>query len=323
MDKHKYEKFISNLVDDELKFESGLVARLDEASYQNGIIEQEAIVDAQAKQATKGESVWQAENKELLSKFKQGTEELKPSHSRTRTLQGFEPHLRRLLGTLKQINLRQNLINNFKYGPREDGPTGDKGITAISFKDQHHQDPDMVWTSLKIYTIIKSPKKIENLDLLESLSTLYLIQNKISQIEALDNLAKTLTSGNRITKLEGLDSLKKLQVSDTGANQTDNMTGIEGLNNLEELWANNNKMLIPRWNAIKNYLKGNPLQSEMGVNYRHKILIACPQLFKSMLRLLNLNRKSFFVVLLNPIKVKMNLPFERTFVQEYGIYQLD
>ncbi|KAH9442498.1 hypothetical protein KEM48_011908 [Puccinia striiformis f. sp. tritici PST-130] len=142
MDKHKYEKFISNLVDDELKFESGLVARLDEASYQNGIIEQEAIVDAQAKQATKGESVWQAENKELLSKFKQGTEELKPSHSRTRTLQGFEPHLRRLLGTLKQINLRQNLINNFKYGPREDGPTGDKGITAISFKDQHHQDPD-------------------------------------------------------------------------------------------------------------------------------------------------------------------------------------
>ncbi|POW06077.1 hypothetical protein PSHT_10504, partial [Puccinia striiformis] len=271
MDKHKYEKFISNLVDDELKFESGLVARLDEASYQNGIIEQEAIVDAQAKQATKGESVWQAENKELLSKFKQGTEELKPSHSRTRTLQGFEPHLRRLLGTLKQINLRQNLINNFKYGPREDGPTGDKGITAISFKDQHHQDPD------------SQLKTEDDLTPSESLSTLYLIQNKISQIEALDNLAKTLTSGNRITKLEGLDSLKKLQVSDTGANQTDNMTGIEGLNNLEELWANNNKMLIPRWNAIKNYLKGNPLQSEMGVNYRHKILIACPQLFKSML----------------------------------------
>ncbi|KAH9472500.1 hypothetical protein Pst134EA_003109 [Puccinia striiformis f. sp. tritici] len=379
--------------------ESGVVARLDEASYQNGIIEREAILDAQAKQATKDESVWQAENEELLSEFKQGTEELKLSHSRIRTLRGFELHLRRLSGTLKRINLRQNLINKLKYGPRIDGPTGDKGIAAISLEDQPDQDPDSqpkteddltpfsgleVLEELDLYDnqiskiegLHQLPnlktldfsfnliRKIENLDSLESLSTLYLIQNKISQIEALDNLAKTLTSlelgsnrirhitnlsclinltelwlgRNKISKLEGLDSLvnlrslsiqsnriikleglsnlvsleelyishngltsigdglstnKKLRVLDIGANQIDDMTGIEGLNNLEELWANNNKMSIPGWNSIENYLakdrmkdlqtiylEGNPLQSEMGVNYRRKILIACPQLIQ-------------------------------------------
>ncbi|KAI9628855.1 hypothetical protein H4Q26_018399 [Puccinia striiformis f. sp. tritici PST-130] len=328
--------------------ESGVVARLDEASYQNGIIEREAILDAQAKQATKDESVWQAENEELLSEFKQGTEELELSHSRIRTLQGFELHLRRLSGTLKRINLRQNLINKLKYGPRIDGPTGDKGIAAISLEDQPDQDPDsqpkteddltpFKWLGNFSFNLIR---KIENLDSLESLSTLYLIQNKISQIEALDNLAKTLTqfrvrkqpnpSRNKISKLEGLDSLvifelsiqsnriikleglsnlvsleelyishngltsigdglsTNLRVLDIGANQIDDMTGIEGLNNLEELW-----MSIPGWNSIENYLakdrmkdlqtiylEGNPLQSEMGVNYRRKILIACPQLIQ-------------------------------------------
>ncbi|KAI9626203.1 hypothetical protein H4Q26_015954, partial [Puccinia striiformis f. sp. tritici PST-130] len=364
--------------------ESGVVARLDEASYQNGIIEREAILDAQAKQATKDESVWQAENEELLSEFKQGTEEHHYQGTRTITfkdkdLQGFELHLRRLSGTLKRINLRQNLINKLKYGPRIDGPTGDKGIAAISLEDQPDQDPDSqpkteddltpfsgleVLEELDLYDnqiskiegLHQLPnlktldfsfnliRKIENLDSLESLSTLYLIQNnlelgsnrirhitnlsclinltelwlgrnKISKLEGLDslvNLRSLSIQSNRIIKLEGLSNLVSLEelyishngltsigdglppiVLDIGANQIDDMTGIEGLNNLEELWANNNKMSIPGWNSIENYLakdrmkdlqtiylEGNPLQSEMGVNYRRKILIACPQLIQ-------------------------------------------
>lgn len=38
------------------------VARLDEASYQDGIQERQAIVDAHAVEGSKDESVWQAEN---------------------------------------------------------------------------------------------------------------------------------------------------------------------------------------------------------------------------------------------------------------------
>jgi hypothetical protein len=38
------------------------VARLDEASYQDGIQERQAILEAQAIEGAKDESVWQAEN---------------------------------------------------------------------------------------------------------------------------------------------------------------------------------------------------------------------------------------------------------------------
>ncbi|PLW15181.1 hypothetical protein PCANC_12841, partial [Puccinia coronata f. sp. avenae] len=158
---------------------------------------------------------------------------------------------------------------------------------------------------------------IANLSCLTNLTELWLGRNKISKLEGLDslvNLRSLSIQSNRIVKLEGLENLvkleelyishngltsigeglsanKKLRVLDVGANEINDMSGIEGLSELEELWANNNKLTVAGWIAIEGslsakamthlqtvYLEGNPLQVEMGANYRRKIMLACPQL---------------------------------------------
>ncbi|OAV88266.1 hypothetical protein PTTG_08455 [Puccinia triticina 1-1 BBBD Race 1] len=238
------------------------VARLDEASYQDGIQERQAILDAQAAEGSKDESVWQAENEELLNEFKEGTEELELSHSRIRTLRGFERHLRRLAPSLKRINLRQNLINQLRFSPKIDGKaSGSIPLDAKDSEPEHppehcdHQDLDVVEViapfehlqaleELDLYDnqigkiegldslqnlktldfSFNLIRRIENLDPLRSLSTLYLIQNKISQIEALDHLSDTLTS------------------LELGSNRIRHIANLACLTNLTELWLGRNKI---------------------------------------------------------------------------------
>jgi len=237
------------------------VARLDEASYQDGIQERQAILDAHAVEGSKDESVLQVENEELLHEFKEGTEELELSHSRIRTLRGFEAHLRRLAPSLKRINLRQNLINKLKFSPKI--VATEAGSTPLEAKDlesDHHSpqnpaeeesdqaispfEPLKLLEELDLYDnqigkiegldhlhnlktldfSFNTIRRIENLDSLNSLTTLYLIQNKISQIEALDNLANTLTS------------------LELGSNRIRQITNLSCLTNLTELWLGRNKI---------------------------------------------------------------------------------
>ncbi|KAA1103503.1 hypothetical protein PGT21_020035 [Puccinia graminis f. sp. tritici] len=257
------------------------VARLDEASYQDGIQERQAILEAQAIEGAKDESVWQAENEELLTEFKEGTEELELSHSRIRTLRGFERHLERLAPSLKRINLRQNLINQLKFNPRIDSKA-----TPLEIKDnqppENSQDetPDQVLLEviapfghlegleeLDLYDnqIAKIEglenlhnlktldfsfnliRRIENLDSLRSLTTLYLIQNKISQIEALDNLANTLTSlelgSNRIRQITNLACLTNLTELWLGRNKISKLEGLDALVNLRSLSIQSNRIV--------------------------------------------------------------------------------
>lgn len=74
---------------------------------------------------------------------------------------------------------------------------------------------------------------------------------------------------------------------DIGNNFIQKVENISHLTELEEFWANNN--LIDNFAEVEGqlstlktldtvYLEGNPLQKDMGVNYRRKIMLALPQL---------------------------------------------
>ncbi|KAG0150122.1 hypothetical protein CROQUDRAFT_652823 [Cronartium quercuum f. sp. fusiforme G11] len=160
-------------------------------------------------------------------------------------------------------------------------------------------------------------RRISNLSALTNLTELWLGRNKIIKLEGLSTLVnlKTLSiQSNRIVQLEGLEGLFQLEelyishnglakigdglaknvnlrVLDIASNRIDDLSGIECLTKLEELWANNNQLQVSAFHAIAPalseasmpdlttvYLEGNPLQAEMGANYRRKIKLACPQI---------------------------------------------
>lgn len=139
--------------------------------------------------------------------------------------------------------------------------------------------------------------KLEGLDTLVNLKSLSIQSNRIVTLEGLDRLhalEELYISHNGLTRIgTGLAANKRLKILDIASNQIEDLGGIEGLTNLEELWANNNKISLNSFNSISPeisklsmpnlktiYLEGNPLQSDMGVNYRRKIALACPQVLQ-------------------------------------------
>lgn len=137
--------------------------------------------------------------------------------------------------------------------------------------------------------------KLEGLSTLVNLKTLSIQSNRIVQLEGLDeliNLEELYISHNGLTKIgDGLANNKNLRVLDIAANRIDDLHGIECLTKLEELWANNNRLTVAAFNTISPslsessmpdlttvYFEGNPLQADMGANYRRKIKLACPQI---------------------------------------------
>ena len=88
--------------------------------------------------------------------------------------------------------------------------------------------------------------KIENLEPLTQLESLYLRWNMIKTIENLSNLGATLRElelyDNQISKLENLDSLVNLEILDVSHNRLRKIEGLENLTKLKKLYLVSNKI---------------------------------------------------------------------------------
>ncbi|KAH8920166.1 L domain-like protein [Atractiella rhizophila] len=156
-------------------------------------------------------------------------------------------------------------------------------------------------------------RKIENLSpLAPTLTMLWLGKNKITSLAGLEELVnlktlsvqsnrlteigetlRTLTkleelylSHNGLTVLDGLEENKKLTILDCAANKIATIAPLSHLTELEDFWANDNKLSSldslplsqehnPNLSTI--YLEGNPLQREEGSAYRRKVMLMLPQ----------------------------------------------
>lgn len=259
------------------------VARLEASSYEIGHQEIQRLSEQEAIESSRGESVWKLENEQLLNEFKEGTEEIDLSHSRIRTLRGFESHLDRLAASLKRLNLRQNLIKKLKlsqasldsqsksssdHHPQQQeqpaeriGPQDHDEIGLSPFEPlESLQELDLYDNQIskiegldKLKSLISLDlsfnliRKIENLADLSSLTTLYLIQNKISQIEGLERLADKLISlelgSNRIRHINNLTLLTNLTELWLGRNKISKLEGLETLVNLRSLSIQSNRIV--------------------------------------------------------------------------------
>ncbi|GAA5929770.1 type 1 protein phosphatase-activating protein SDS22 [Sporobolomyces koalae] len=131
--------------------------------------------------------------------------------------------------------------------------------------------------------------KIEGLEGLTGLRTLSIQSNRLTKIEGLDSLVsleELYLSHNGLTKVEGLEKLTSLTTLDIGHNKITEITSesLSSLVELEELWANNNLLeTLPTLppashpNLSTVYLEGNPVQAQLGPNYRRKVMLECPQ----------------------------------------------
>ncbi|MBW0498547.1 hypothetical protein O181_038262 [Austropuccinia psidii MF-1] len=245
-------------------------ARLDHSSYQEGIEESKRLIEEQAIESSRGELAWSIENQDLINEIKPGTEEIDLSHSRIRTLRGFEQHLVALAPSLKRLNFRQNLINSLQLDQLIDHRSdGSLAKSAQDLSDQkivpfhplvHLEELDLYDNQISKIAGLDSLenlktldlsfnliRKIENLDHLKSLKTFYLIQNKISRIEKLDCLCNTLTSlelgSNRIRHITNLSSLTNLTELWLGRNKISKLEGLESLVNLKSLSIQSNRIV--------------------------------------------------------------------------------
>lgn len=139
-----------------------------------------------------------------MNDVSEGTEEVDLSHSRIRTLRGFETHFQKLGFSLKRVNFRQNLITQLKFNlnPNQAVLSTDSaadlvksdGCTSVAPLEHLSALEDLDLYDNRISKIeglnglshLKSLdlsfnllRRIENLDQLISLNTLYLIQNKV------------------------------------------------------------------------------------------------------------------------------------------------
>merc|ERR1711977_631904 len=120
---------------------------------------------------------------------------------------------------------------------------------------------------------------------------LWLGKNKITEIknlEALQNLKILSIQSNRIRSLtpSSLTSLPRLEELDISHNQISSLAGLEGLKELEEVWASYNllgdfseveKVLGGKEELNTVYFEGNPLQLRQPALYRNKVRLALPQ----------------------------------------------
>lgn len=74
-------------------------------------------------------------------------------------------------------------------------------------------------------------------------------------------------SGNKITRIEGLQGLNQLEEFWANDNQIDTFQGME-----EQLGVKN----CPKLETV--YLEGNPVQRSEGAAYRRKIILTLPQI---------------------------------------------
>lgn len=133
---------------------------------------------------------------------------------------------------------------------------------------------------------------LNGLSTLTNLRVLSIQSNRITKLEGLEelvNLEELYISHNGLTKLEGLEKNVKLTTLDVGANMIEKIENVAHLDQLEEFWANNNKIadlndldkqLGPnKMPALKTvYLEGNPAQRKEGPAYRRKVKLLLPQL---------------------------------------------
>lgn len=131
--------------------------------------------------------------------------------------------------------------------------------------------------------------KLEGMSTLRNLKILSIQSNRLTKLEGLEDLEsleEIYVSHNGIKKLEGLEKNTKLRVLDIGNNFIKDVEGISHLTELEEFWANNNLIddldkvqgqLKDKENLETVYLEGNPLQANLGVHYRRKMMLALPQ----------------------------------------------
>ncbi|CAH7669434.1 protein phosphatase 1 regulatory subunit 7 [Phakopsora pachyrhizi] len=238
-------------------------ARLESSTLSDGLAERERILESLREESSKGELAWSLDNQELLEDFKDDTDEVDLSHSRIRTMRGFEKHFERFKKSLKKLILRQNLIQVLSFEPLiskiedvvgdseeaddhkglvSDHKESDRGSVAqglisplellVGLEELDLYDNQISkiqglqnLTSLKSLDLsFNVLRKIENLESLSSLKTLYLIQNKITHIESLESLSETLTS------------------LELGSNRIRQISQLDSLKNLTELWLGKNKI---------------------------------------------------------------------------------
>jgi len=133
--------------------------------------------------------------------------------------------------------------------------------------------------------------EIKNLEALQNLKILSIQSNRIrsltpSSLTSLPRLEELYISHNALTSLSGLESCTGLRVLDISNNQISSLAGLEGLKELEEVWASYNllgdfseveKVLGGKEELNTVYFEGNPLQLRQPALYRNKVRLALPQ----------------------------------------------
>ncbi|GIY75999.1 dynein light chain 1, axonemal [Caerostris darwini] len=170
---------------------------------------------------------------------------------------------------------------------------------GIAFKDALKKWSEKTGENAAEATVVKMNGWIPSIDKLDA------------SLATLTNCERLSLSTNMIDKLTNLNSLSKVNIFSVGRNNLKSLNGIEGLaDTLEELWASYNnidklkpvgslknlRVLYLSNNNVKDanelkhlaelpkledlVLKGCPLETALGENYRSKVSEILPQLKK-------------------------------------------
>ncbi|GFR04014.1 dynein light chain 1, axonemal [Trichonephila clavata] len=170
---------------------------------------------------------------------------------------------------------------------------------GIAFKDGLKKWAEKTGENASEATVIKLNGWIPSIDKLDA------------SLATLTNCEKLSLSTNMIDKLTNLNTLSKVKILSVGRNNLKSLNGIEGISEtLEELWASyNNIDKLKAASSLKNLrvlylsnnnlkdanelkhlaelpkledlvLKGCPIESILGENYRSKVAEIIPQLKK-------------------------------------------
>jgi len=218
------------------------------------------------------------EDAEILEDLPDETEEIELIHSRLSSishlgLPRFAPYLRKLCLRQNHISVLDPEVLN-KLEALEELDVYDNKIKSVD---------DALITLSKLSVLDLSFNLLrrvpETFHHLQSLKTVFFVQNKISHITGLDGVGATLRSlelgGNRLRKIENLDalvnleelwlgknkitrlenlgSLKRLKILSIQSNRITKLEGLENLESLEELYLSHNG--IERLEGLENNLK--------------------------------------------------------------------
>ncbi|KAG8969455.1 hypothetical protein FRC03_002731 [Tulasnella sp. 419] len=214
----------------------------------------------------------------MLADYPDDSEELELIHSRLTSLTAL--NLPRFAGSLKKLCLRQNFITVLE--PSDFHPLVNlEELDLYDNKMKHLGEALENCSKLGVldfsFNLLRSvPDTISNL---QSLRTIYFVQNKITKIDHLHHFGATLRSlelgGNRIRTIENLDALvnleelwlgknkiaklqnlshlRSLRILSIQSNRLVKLEGLESLANLEEIYLSHNGIL--RLEGLDNNLK--------------------------------------------------------------------